>query len=78
MQMLGKHLLSAGDLDRAQALMILDTTAELASVTERSVKKLPTLRRITRSFISGMSCIIAFSNSCCFVSRAISFWETIP
>ena len=44
MQMLGKHLLSAGDLDRAQALMILDTTAELASVTERSVKKLPTLR----------------------------------
>ena len=33
--MLGKHLLSAGDLDRAQALMILDTTAELASVTER-------------------------------------------
>ena len=42
--MLGKHLLSAGDLDRAQALMILDTTAELASVTERSVKKLPTLR----------------------------------
>ena len=44
MWMLGKHLLSAGDLDRAQALMILDTTAELASVTERSVKKLPTLR----------------------------------
>ena len=44
MQMLGKNLLSAGDLDRAQAPRILDTPAELASVTERSVKKLPTLR----------------------------------
>jgi len=42
--MLGKHLLSAADLDREQALTILDTTTELASVTERSVKKLPTLR----------------------------------
>ena len=42
--MLGKHLLSAADLDREQALTILDTATELASVTDRSVKKLPTLR----------------------------------
>jgi aspartate carbamoyltransferase catalytic subunit len=42
--MLGKHLLSAADLTRDQALLILDTTSELAAVTDRSVKKLPTLR----------------------------------
>ena len=42
--MLGKHLLSAADLTRDQALLILDTTSELAAVVDRSVKKLPTLR----------------------------------
>ncbi len=42
--MIGKHLLSASDLDKKQAIAILDTTAELATVSERSVKKLPTLR----------------------------------
>ena len=42
--MLGKHLLSAADLTRDQALLILDTTSELAAVADRSVKKLPTLR----------------------------------
>ncbi len=39
-----KHLLSAADLDASTAILILDTAAELASVTDRSVKKLPTLR----------------------------------
>ncbi len=39
-----RHLLSAADLDSATACLILDTAAELASVTDRSVKKLPTLR----------------------------------
>jgi aspartate carbamoyltransferase catalytic subunit len=39
-----KHLLSAGDLTRDEAVLILDTAAELAAVTGRSVKKLPTLR----------------------------------
>ena len=39
-----KHLLSASDLTRDDALLILDTAAELATVTDRSVKKLPTLR----------------------------------
>lgn len=39
-----KHLLSTGDLDRDQAVLILDTAAELGSVTDRSIKKLPTLR----------------------------------
>lgn len=42
--MIGKHLLSTQDLSREQAIRIMDTTAELAAVTDRSVKKLPTLR----------------------------------
>jgi len=42
--MIGPHLLSAADLTREDAVGVLDTTAELASVTDRSVKKLPTLR----------------------------------
>ncbi len=42
--MIGKHLLSTTDLSVSDALAILDTTAELATVTDRSVKKLPTLR----------------------------------
>ena len=42
--MIGPHLLSAADLTRDDAVTVLDTTAELASVTDRSVKKLPTLR----------------------------------
>jgi aspartate carbamoyltransferase catalytic subunit len=39
-----RHLLSAADLSRDEAVLILDTAAELASVTDRSIKKLPTLR----------------------------------
>ena len=39
-----KHLLSAGDLSTAEAVQILDTTAELAAVSDRPMKKLPTLR----------------------------------
>ncbi|MGI9196296.1 MAG: aspartate carbamoyltransferase catalytic subunit [Candidatus Nanopelagicales bacterium] len=39
-----RHLLSAGDLSRDDALLILDTAAELGRVTDRAVKKLPTLR----------------------------------
>ncbi len=39
-----QHLLSAGDLSLEEAVLILDTAAELAAVTDRSVKKLPTLR----------------------------------
>jgi aspartate carbamoyltransferase catalytic subunit len=39
-----KHLLSAADLSRDDAVLVLDTAAELAAVTDRSVKKLPTLR----------------------------------
>ena len=39
-----RHLLSAADLDADTARLILDTAAELATVTDRSVKKLPTLR----------------------------------
>jgi aspartate carbamoyltransferase catalytic subunit len=38
------HLLSAADLDAATATAVLDTAAELARVTGREVKKLPTLR----------------------------------
>lgn len=39
-----QHLLSAADLSHEEAVLILDTAAELAAVTDRSVKKLPTLR----------------------------------
>jgi aspartate carbamoyltransferase catalytic subunit len=38
------HLLSAADLSRDDALLILDTADELARVADRPVKKLPTLR----------------------------------
>ncbi len=39
-----RHLLSSADLDRDDALLVLDTAAELAQLTGRTVKKLPTLR----------------------------------
>ncbi|MGH3099048.1 MAG: aspartate carbamoyltransferase catalytic subunit [Streptosporangiales bacterium] len=39
-----RHLISAGDLSRDDALLVLDTAAELARVADRPVKKLPTLR----------------------------------
>jgi len=39
-----RHLLSAGDLDAAQATEILDIAANLAAVSGREIKKLPTLR----------------------------------
>ncbi|GLW12117.1 aspartate carbamoyltransferase [Microtetraspora sp. NBRC 13810] len=39
-----RHLISAGDLTRQDALLILDTADELARVSDRSIKKLPTLR----------------------------------
>ncbi|MFC3998703.1 aspartate carbamoyltransferase catalytic subunit [Nocardiopsis sediminis] len=39
-----RHLLSAGDLSRDEATLVLDTAAELAQISGRSVKKLPTLR----------------------------------
>jgi aspartate carbamoyltransferase catalytic subunit len=38
------HLISAGDLTREDALLILDTAEELASIADRPIKKLPTLR----------------------------------
>ncbi|MGQ0626439.1 MAG: aspartate carbamoyltransferase catalytic subunit [Sporichthyaceae bacterium] len=39
-----RHLLSAADLSRADALLILDTAEELARLADRPIKKLPTLR----------------------------------
>ena len=41
---MNKHLLSAGDLSRNDALLVLDTAAQRAQVAGRPVKKLPTLR----------------------------------
>jgi aspartate carbamoyltransferase catalytic subunit len=38
------HLLSAGDLDADTATRMLDTATEMASLADREVKKLPTLR----------------------------------
>ncbi|MDQ1647167.1 MAG: aspartate carbamoyltransferase catalytic subunit [Cryptosporangiaceae bacterium] len=39
-----RHLLSAADLGRDDALLVLDTAIEMAATASRSVKKLPTLR----------------------------------
>jgi len=41
---MNRHLISAGDLTRDDALLILDTADELARVSDRPIKKLPTLR----------------------------------
>jgi aspartate carbamoyltransferase catalytic subunit len=39
-----RHLLSTTDLDRADAVRILDTAAQMAATQSREIKKLPTLR----------------------------------
>jgi len=39
-----RHLLSAADLNHDDAVLVLDTARELAAVSTREVKKLPTLR----------------------------------
>lgn len=39
-----KHLLSISDLNKSEAISILDTATELARVSDGAVKKLPTLR----------------------------------
>jgi aspartate carbamoyltransferase catalytic subunit len=39
-----RHLLSAADLTRDEALLILDTAAQMAATQSREIKKLPTLR----------------------------------
>jgi aspartate carbamoyltransferase catalytic subunit len=42
-----RHLISAAELSRDDAVLILDTAAELASVAGRPIRKLPTLRGLT-------------------------------
>ena len=39
-----KHLLDAKDITREEAILILDTAAQMAATQEREVRKLPTLR----------------------------------
>jgi aspartate carbamoyltransferase catalytic subunit len=39
-----KHLLSAGDLTRDQAISLLDLAEDMSDVNDREIKKLPTLR----------------------------------
>jgi aspartate carbamoyltransferase catalytic subunit len=41
---MNRHLLSAADLSREDALRILDTAEELAQLADRPIRKLPTLR----------------------------------
>jgi aspartate carbamoyltransferase catalytic subunit len=41
---MNRHLISAADLTRDDALLILDTAEELAQIADRPIKKLPTLR----------------------------------
>lgn len=38
-----RHFLSTADLDRAQAVAVLDTAAQMAATQSREIKKLPTL-----------------------------------
>jgi aspartate carbamoyltransferase catalytic subunit len=42
-----RHLISAGDLSRDDAILILDTAEELARAEGRPIRKLPTLRGLT-------------------------------
>jgi aspartate carbamoyltransferase catalytic subunit len=42
--MILKHLVSAADLSREDAIQLMDTAAEMSSVSDREVKKLPALR----------------------------------
>jgi aspartate carbamoyltransferase catalytic subunit len=44
MTTLPRHLLSAADLSRDNAMLILETAEELARLADRPIKKLPTLR----------------------------------
>ncbi|HEY0937978.1 MAG TPA: aspartate carbamoyltransferase catalytic subunit [Trebonia sp.] len=44
---MNRHLISAADLSREDAVLILDTAEELASVQGRPIRKLPTLRGLT-------------------------------
>ena len=41
---MNRHLISAADLTREDALRVLDTADELARISDRPIKKLPTLR----------------------------------
>jgi aspartate carbamoyltransferase catalytic subunit len=41
---MNRHLISAADLTRDDAILILDTAEQLAQVADRPIKKLPTLR----------------------------------
>ncbi|MEO3813856.1 aspartate carbamoyltransferase catalytic subunit [Sphaerisporangium sp. B11E5] len=41
---MNRHLLSTADLSRDDALLILDTAEQLSRISDRSIKKLPTLR----------------------------------
>jgi len=41
---MNRHLISAADLSRDDALLILDTAGELAQAADRPIRKLPTLR----------------------------------
>ncbi len=41
---MNRHLISVADLSRDDALLILDTAEELARMSDRPIKKLPTLR----------------------------------
>jgi aspartate carbamoyltransferase catalytic subunit len=41
---MNKHLISAADLTREDAVLVLDTAEELGRIADRPIKKLPTLR----------------------------------
>ena len=55
---MNRHLLSAGDLTHDDAVQVLDTARELAAVSNREVKKLPTLRgrTVVNLFFEDSTC----------------------
>ena len=66
-----RHLISAGDLSRDDAVLILDTAQELESVGGRAIRKLPTktaTKAKTRSGVpmNSLMSVTAF----CSVSEA--------
>ena len=60
-----RHLLSAADLDKDQAIKLLDLAEDMSDVNDREIKKLPTLRGKTVVNSSDHS-FLAYRKVCLF------------
>ena len=66
---MNRHLISAADLSKQDALLVLDTAEELAQVADRPIKKLPTLRGRTVVNLFFEDSTRTRTISCCEVGR---------